>query len=702
MRKKPLRIAFIADLHYYPADLTGNYCTAFREDNRDLGKPAEQSQGVLLSALAALRARAARGGLDYLILAGDLTRDGEYEAHAHLARLLEQFRRDSGVRVAVIPGNHDLNNPDAAEYRSGAKRTARKTSPMEFLMLYGSLVLPGARRYPGTCGFAADLGDDFRLIAMDTCKYDLNGNIMVSGEISHPQMRWILGECEAAKKAGKAVLGTMHHNLCEHVGYQDALFKGYLLDDYIAVRETLADAGMRYCFTGHVHAGGAAQAVSDDGDLLYDICVPALSPFPSELLLAQLQRSGKKVTARLETFPADEALPVTAAGRTYQQPYYKENFQLTLGGSRGGGFTGFLQANIRLRLPPMLQKIRDTGGLKAYFNIDANSFLTAVLAQLDQRYVNEPRHTAELVCRILEDGMNRQISDLPCTMHLDSLGLGHRSRPGTVRDFLETALAVIYWRGSLEDDPFLRDVLRRLGNGWFVDEALRFFIDKVVDDLLLKELAPALKLRLGSKSARSVKRALRAALGMAVDLKRRRAISRTLAWLAREFLGRPDLRDTALVHKGRGRAPASEHDFRRPMELQIKRNGANVKVTWYTKESITASDVIVCGADMHPIRGLRMHGGSAREPYTARKLDVGFAKIAGYEIAAAKHSVTVAGLAPGSYVLLAGDAARSWMSPGVSLNTGAKTRAGRALGYAKATAATAFRVFYSFRLVKKA
>jgi len=706
--KTHLKLALAADLHYYPAQLTGNYNQVFKDDNYDLGKPAEQSEGILLSALESLKARAKRDGLDYLILAGDLTRDGEHEAHVRLAALLERFQRESGVRVLLIPGNHDLNNPDAAEYIAGVKAPARRTTPAEFLEIYQNLRPAGCNISPvNPCSYAFDLNEGYRLIAIDTCKYDDRGNVLVRGEISPPQMAWVLSECAKANQAGKIILGLLHHNLAEQVGYQDAFFKGYMLDDYIYIREKLADAGMRFCFSGHMHRGGAAEAVSDSGGLLYDICAPALCAFPSELQSVNFTRSGKKATAQITAFPADEALPVAAAGKIYTQPYYKENFKLTFGGSRGGGFTGFLQANLKLRLTPILEEIQAAGGLKTWLAQNGmqldSPLLNALFAQLDARYINDPAHTVKLACKLLEEAMGHQLSELPSRQFLKELGIGHKKRPGTIRDAMECMLAVIYWKGSLHGDPFMEDALHKIRSGRFVDQALRFVIDKLVDDLLAKELLPQLKLRLGRKTGRHAKLALQTALGLFIDLKKRRAISRSLEWLVLEFLNKPNTRETTLVHKGRVRAKANDCEFRKPIDMQVRlgKNKDAAALTWYTKASVTASDVVVYDSEMRRVRGLKMHKKIAHEPCTARKLDIGMAKIMGHEIPAAKHSVIITGLKPGRYIFRAGDKSRGWLSPAAAMNTGETSKPARALHQCRSTARAASKLIYSFRLVNK-
>lgn len=716
----PLRIAFAADLHLYPSALTGDYNQAFKTDNYDLGKPAEQSEGVLVSALAALKVRARHGKLDYLILAGDLTRNGEYDAHERLARRLRRFQKKSGVKVIVIPGNHDLNNSGAADYRSGSKQPGRKTSPAEFLSLYRHLgyELPncnrwdadGTRGMDGMCSYAVDLGRKYRLIAIDTSKYH-DGEAQVGGNISAAQLDWIVNECKTARAAGKTIIGLGHHNLAEHVGYQGAVFGDYLLDDYLRVREILADAGMQFYFSGHIHVADIAKVVSDSGSLLYDICVPALYAFPGELMDVTLTRKGTRSVCEVKTFAADEALAVTAAGRTYAQPYYKENFHLTFGGSQGGGLTGFMLANVRLRVTPLLEEIQHAGGLMAWLKQNGTEFgrttdtlLSALFAQLDSRYINDPAHTVELLSSFVKDAMAQPISEVPCTRFLDTLGIGDPARPGNVQDFLETGLAMVYGgMDSKTTDPFLRDVRRRMKDSRFIDQVLRYAIDKIVDDLLDKGLSPQLKLLLGPKPRRDgIKNALRAAAGIVIDLKRRRIISQTLDWLMGEFFFSGRVREGTLVHKGRVPVPVKvrEGDFRCPMELRVKQEKSAVTLHWYTKESVTASDVLVLDDDLRPVKGLQISAETTPVRYRAQKLDLGFMKLMGQEIGALRHDVTVTGLPPGRYHLLAGDNARGWMSEGVTVITGKHKLTRRVFRYIKATASAATRVFFSFRLLE--
>ena len=79
---KEVNFAVMSDMHYYPASLAGNYNEAFMESTKTaLAREPYQSVGILESALAGIAEHAKKNGMKYLILSGDLTSNGEYEAH---------------------------------------------------------------------------------------------------------------------------------------------------------------------------------------------------------------------------------------------------------------------------------------------------------------------------------------------------------------------------------------------------------------------------------------------------------------------------------------------------------------------------------------------------------------------------------------------------------------------------------------------
>lgn len=52
---------------------------------------------------------------DIITVAGDITKDGELVCHQKMAAYFNKLKL-SGAEVVVVPGKHDLNNPNAVKF----------------------------------------------------------------------------------------------------------------------------------------------------------------------------------------------------------------------------------------------------------------------------------------------------------------------------------------------------------------------------------------------------------------------------------------------------------------------------------------------------------------------------------------------------------------------------------------------------------
>jgi len=734
-------VGVLADPHLYPEGMIGDGYAALSQGKANEAKPDLHSEGVLRSALASLEAQAKENGMQYLLITGDLTRDGEYLAHVKLAEYLLDFEKRSGVQVAVIPGNHDINNSGAKDYSSGASQKARACTPAEFRKIYARLGydLADARYAPpsgqqgGGLSYAADLGG-FRLLALDTCKYSPDtvghGGTLSGGMISEGQMAWVLRELAAAKKAGKPVIGMGHHNLTEHIGFEGGLGSDFMLDDYRDARETLADAGMRFYLSGHMHIEEIGHALSDRGEVLYDIAGSSLVTYPYTFRVIRFAKEGGRVTADVRTLPADEALPVTAAGVTYPRPYARTGFAASFWGE-GGDLAAFAAGFINRTLQRQLSRIRLAGGIDAFlketgtdigeslrgalgsglaigeWNIFSYKNLLGLvedlLAQVDALYINDPARLTALLESVLAQLFRLRVSRLPCTQFMDSLGFGHRHGPGTLEDFGNSALAYIYGHPvDYTRDAFFMDVIRRVQSGALLRQVLGAAVEILLADVIGSELLPALRFNAksvfanrlsketigcllnvvlgaarGTVSRGSVAGLLRSlgwkglaaaaspvvGLGLPCDIKN--GLQSSLELLIHEMLlvREPDgNRDSLLVYDGPVElGPAADRDYRVPFDISVARGGdkRSAVVTWYTKRSVTASDVLVSPA----IEDLQITAATEDATRTVNALDLGVATVAGEKLKATRHTATVEGLDPCKrYTFRVGDAGRGWLS----------------------------------------
>ena len=135
--KDELKIAVLSDTHYLSPDMikdTADYTEHLNSDR----KMFTESSAILEQMLETIRADQP----DVLMISGDLTKDGEKEGHEALAARLEALKQAvPGLKVYVVPGNHDLRNANAMNFNTedGAAVPAGRTEPEDFKEIYNEV-----------------------------------------------------------------------------------------------------------------------------------------------------------------------------------------------------------------------------------------------------------------------------------------------------------------------------------------------------------------------------------------------------------------------------------------------------------------------------------------------------------------------------------------------------------------------------------
>ncbi|MGB7440025.1 MAG: metallophosphoesterase [Coleofasciculaceae cyanobacterium] len=203
--------------------------------------------------------------LDFLLLPGDLTQDGEPENHAWLQKRLSKLP----FPVYVVPGNHDVPNFLANERAIGLK---------DFPHYYGQFGYKNPEQLYYTC----EIFPGVQLIGLNSNQFDHTG--LHLGRVDEQQLNWL--EQVLSQTQDKLVLVMLHHNIIEHVPNQTnhPLGKRYMLEDAPRLQQILRAAGVKLVFTGHLHVQDIAY---QDG--LYDITTGSLVSYPHPYRILQLR-----------------------------------------------------------------------------------------------------------------------------------------------------------------------------------------------------------------------------------------------------------------------------------------------------------------------------------------------------------------------------------------------------------------------------
>lgn len=299
-----LRIAVMSDLHYLSPDMiadTEDFEHAFNSDRKLL----KESSSILREMLERVRADKP----DILLVSGDLTKDGEQECHAALAKQLQQLQQDvPGLKIYVINGNHDIRNYNAKNFNTadGKAVPATRTEPEDFKQIYDfvysdptviATFTPAEGNKAGGLSYVARPVEGLTVIAMDTCRYSSdntsNGDDEheTSGAISADLEKWVIEQTAAAKARGDLVIGLEHHGLVPHFDMQPTILPMYLVNGYERIAQEYADAGMSVVFTGHMHAVDIAAMTTAAGNTFYDIETGSALTYPCPVRFVDLRRS---------------------------------------------------------------------------------------------------------------------------------------------------------------------------------------------------------------------------------------------------------------------------------------------------------------------------------------------------------------------------------------------------------------------------
>nr|WP_198648949.1 metallophosphoesterase [Cyanothece sp. BG0011] len=206
--------------------------------------------------------------LDFLLLPGDLTQDGEIDNHDWLVKRLNALP----FPVFVVPGNHDVPSLQPTENKIGLHQFPSYYNHFGYenqQLYYTKEILPGVR-----------------IIGLNSNHFDEEERQL--GYLDEEQLTWL--EKLLPQVKDQLLLVMIHHNVIEHLPDQSdhPLGKRYMLGNASLLLKMLRSANCQLIFTGHLHVQDLAY---DRG--IYEITTGSLVSYPHPYRIIEVKRPPK-------------------------------------------------------------------------------------------------------------------------------------------------------------------------------------------------------------------------------------------------------------------------------------------------------------------------------------------------------------------------------------------------------------------------
>jgi len=318
-----VKFMVISDIHYFDPSLftlpaNADFQLYLAADR----KLIIESSAILKNVLATVMAEKP----DFLLVTGDLTKDGEKVDHLAVAALFKTLS-DNGIKVLVIPGNHDVNNPAAASYTGTSATSIANVSATEFASIYGNCGYNNAvERDPNSLSYVSEPANGVWVMGIDACHYAPSET---AGSLSTTTLAWVKSIITKAKAQNKILLSMMHHGIVEHFVGQGTMFPEYLISDWKNTSAILADSGMNVVFTGHFHAQDIAKGTGTKG-YIYDVETGSTvtAPCPYRTITLNTVNKTLKITSGKIDGVTYSTIPTGTSFQTYAKNYLSSGMRV--------------------------------------------------------------------------------------------------------------------------------------------------------------------------------------------------------------------------------------------------------------------------------------------------------------------------------------------------------------------------------------
>lgn len=246
---KNIKIVTVTDIHFTGNeyfDYEGTFALA--NDSNGTGKQIKYLNEIF----GAFCEKMLEEKPEYIIITGDLTFDGAKVSHISLTEKLS-ILSDSGIKILVLPGNHDITG-QTYTFPGGEPEVTESVTPEEFSEIYSDFGYTGGISYDeNSLSYVYDTEKGVRIFMLDT---NLQYGVSI-GQLNPDTVLWLEEQLSLCKDAGDTPVVAGHHSLLSHNPRFDFSYK---LSNGNEVSELISEYGATLYLCGHYHTQHFVQA----------------------------------------------------------------------------------------------------------------------------------------------------------------------------------------------------------------------------------------------------------------------------------------------------------------------------------------------------------------------------------------------------------------------------------------------------------
>ncbi len=289
------KFILVADPHFFKNSL-GAYGPGYDDFMSREQKCYAETEKINLAVLDWLKKQDIS---DTILIAGDLSFNGEKESHEEYSRLLSDLKA-AGKRIFVITAGHDIS-PDPFCYKGGDRESAEGIKFDDLYGYYGDFGYNEAvsffRKY---MSYTADLSNDVRLLALCNDSPDDHG-IAYTDEL----LDWVKDQLKQAKEEGRTVIAMEHYPIIAGQPIFN-LIPDARQKNAAQVIDILSEGGCHLMFTGHMHNMSINSVKASDGSEFFDVCTGSVIGWPAFMRAVTITKTDGRAKARIESIPVPD------------------------------------------------------------------------------------------------------------------------------------------------------------------------------------------------------------------------------------------------------------------------------------------------------------------------------------------------------------------------------------------------------------